>query len=112
MDKVSESLTSEKLGKISKFARRELSADEIYVFPVVLCDNEIDRDGERFSISALKKLSELFIGKTGIFDHNPKRREFLTLRLFRTARKKQRRERLILTSELRRTWSEPTKMRT
>ena len=72
MDKVSESLTSEKLGKISKFARRELSADEIYVFPVVLCDNEIDRDGERFSISALKKLSELFIGKTGIFDHNPK----------------------------------------
>ncbi|WP_411678037.1 hypothetical protein [Caproicibacter sp.] len=40
------------------------------MFPVVLCDNEIDRDGERFTVSALEKLAELFVGKTGIFNHS------------------------------------------
>ena len=58
------------LQKINQFTRRTFSADELYVFPVVLCDNEIDRDGERFSISALKTLAQLFIGKTGIFNHS------------------------------------------
>jgi len=56
--------------KINRFTRRDFSAGELYVFPVVLCDNEIDRDGERFSIPALKRLAELFIGKTGIFNHS------------------------------------------
>ncbi len=39
---------------------------------MILCDNEIDRDYEAFTTSALYALSELFVGKTGIFDHNPK----------------------------------------
>lgn len=46
--------------------RRE---DEVYVFSVILCDNDIDRDCERFSDEALEALKERFIGKTGIFDH-------------------------------------------
>lgn len=58
--------------KINRFTRRELSKDEVYSFPVILCDNEIDRDGEKFSLAALKKLAELYIGKTGIFNHDPK----------------------------------------
>lgn len=60
------------LEKINKFTRRELSADEVYVFTVVLCDNDIDRDGECFSLNALDTLSRLFVGKTGIFDHEAK----------------------------------------
>lgn len=72
------------LEKVNKFTRRELSAEEIYAFPVILCDNEIDRDGECFSVSALEKLGELFVGKTGIFDHNPKG-ENQTARIFDTA---------------------------
>ncbi len=35
-----------------------------------LCDNEVDRDFERFDRAALEKLSELFVGRTGIFDHS------------------------------------------
>lgn len=58
--------------KINRFTRRELKPEEVYTFPVVLCDNEIDRDNEKFSAAALKRLAELYIGKTGIFDHNPK----------------------------------------
>ena len=54
---------------INELSRRELSEDEVYIFPVKLCDNETDRDCERFSIAALEKLAELFAGRTGIFDH-------------------------------------------
>lgn len=60
------------LQKINALARRELSADEIYVFNVTLCSNEVDRDYEKFSIESLKQLAPLFIGKTGISDHSMK----------------------------------------
>lgn len=59
------------LEKIGRLTRRDFSADELYTFPVRICDNEIDRDGERFSYDALMKMSELFIGKTVIIDHDP-----------------------------------------
>lgn len=65
-------MSDKQLEKINKFTRRELSADEVYIFTAILCDNDIDRDGERFSDKALDELSKLFIGKTGIFDHDPK----------------------------------------
>ncbi len=57
---------------INQYTRRELSLDEVYIFNVILCDNEVDRDYEAFSLNSLNKLAELFLGKTGIFDHNPK----------------------------------------
>ncbi len=60
------------LGKINRYTRRNLSADGVYTFSVILCDNEIDRDYERFCVDSLNSLAKLFIGKTGIFDHNPK----------------------------------------
>lgn len=64
--------TESDLEAINRYTRREFSQDEVYTFPVVLCDNEVDRDYDRFSIPALHKLAELYIGKTGIFDHAPK----------------------------------------
>ncbi|MDR0919303.1 MAG: hypothetical protein LBM93_08680 [Oscillospiraceae bacterium] len=60
----------EKLVKLNAFTRREHTADEVYIFDVILCDNDIDRDTECFSDMALEELKSLFIGKTGIFDHN------------------------------------------
>lgn len=63
-------MDKEMLTKINRFTRREFAEEELYIFSVILCDNEIDRDGERFSDSALEKLKTLFVGKTGIFDHN------------------------------------------
>lgn len=64
-------LDKETLNKINALTRRKFKAEELYTFPVVLCHNDIDRDGERFTDSALDKMAELFVGKTGIFDHNP-----------------------------------------
>lgn len=57
------------LAQINRFTRREFKTEELYTFPVALCDNEIDRDGERFTTGALETLAGLFVGKTGIFDH-------------------------------------------
>lgn len=59
------------LEKVNKFTRRPFAEDEIYTFSVILCDNDIDRDYESFSDDALETLAKSFIGKTGIFDHNP-----------------------------------------
>lgn len=42
------------------------------MFDVILCDNEVDRDGECFTKQALETLCRRFEGVTGIFDHDPK----------------------------------------
>lgn len=65
-------LNAEELAAINRYTRRAFSSDEVYAFTVVLCDNEVDRDYERFTVHALQKLSELYLGKTGIFDHSMK----------------------------------------
>ena len=59
----------EELEYINRFAKAELTADQVYAFSVRLCDNEVDRDFERFDTPALERLGELFLGKSGIFDH-------------------------------------------
>ena len=55
---------------INSLAKKELSPEEVYTFSVRLCDNEIDRDFERFDRKALEDLARLFVGRSGIFDHN------------------------------------------
>ena len=54
---------------IGALARRPLSREEVYTFSVRLCDNEIDRDFERFAPRTLEELAPMFVGKAGIFDH-------------------------------------------
>lgn len=68
-------LPDEELELIGKFARKKLEKDELYTFSLILCDNEIDRDNEKFTIQALNTLAKLFVGKTGIFDHNMKSKD-------------------------------------
>ena len=65
-------ITKDELALIGRFTRKDITEEEIYTFPVILCDNEIDRDGEKFSVETLEELSKLFEGKTGIFDHDMK----------------------------------------
>ena len=59
----------EDLALINALARKELAAEEVYTFSVRLCDNEVDRDMERFSAATLEGLAPMFVGKSGIFDH-------------------------------------------
>ena len=74
---------NELLEQLNRFTKREHTLDEVYLFDLILCDNEIDRDFDRFSDGALKQLAERFVGVTGIFDHNP-RAGSQTARIFRT----------------------------
>lgn len=82
--KTTAAVTARQLEKINRYTRRALKEEEIFAFSVILCDNEIDRDGERFPTESLTKLAELFLGSTGVFDHAP-RAENQSARIFDTA---------------------------
>ena len=71
------------LTEINRLARTPLTAEQIYTFSVRLCDNEIDRDFERFPRETLNELAALFTGTTGIFDHEWSAKN-QTARLYRT----------------------------
>ena len=62
-------VTEAELRAINKYAMTPLTAEDVFTFKAVLCDNEIDRDFERFSLKALQQLQKLFLGKTVIKDH-------------------------------------------
>lgn len=68
---------------INRWSRKKLEAKEVYAFAVRLCDNEVDRDGERFPEKTLEELARLFVGKSGIFDHKWSARG-QTARIYRT----------------------------
>lgn len=61
--------TAVQLEAINAQARAKLTEEQVYVFSLRLCDDQIDRDGERFDTAALPVLAKMFIGKTGIVDH-------------------------------------------
>ena len=61
--------TAVQLEAINAQAKAKLTAEQVYVFSLRLCDDQVDRDNERFDTAALPGLAKLFIGKTGIVDH-------------------------------------------
>lgn len=58
------------LEKINRYTKTPLAAREVYRFGIRLCDDQPDRDNERFDTAALPILAELLRGKTGIEDHD------------------------------------------
>lgn len=62
-------VTEAELKAINKYALEPLTADQVFTFKAVLCDNELDRQYERFNLKALQDLKKLFLGKTVIKDH-------------------------------------------
>ena len=71
------------IGLINRYAVKELKPEDVYCFTVRLCDNDVDRDTERFTDKSLETLAPMFLGKTGIFDHYPSAENQLA-RLYRT----------------------------
>lgn len=79
-----ESISSEdSLALINQYTRRDLSADEIYIFPISLCNNDIDRDYEKFTLESLNSLAPLMVGKTIVLDHSWSARN-QSARIFKT----------------------------
>lgn len=54
---------------INAQALRDLTPDEVFTFKVNACNDQVDRDFERFTPATLTGLAKLFVGKTVIFDH-------------------------------------------
>ena len=61
--------TAAQLEAINALAKAKLSREQVYAFSLRLCDDQLDRDYERFDTQALPVLAKLFIGKAGVVDH-------------------------------------------
>ena len=56
---------------IKSFIKSEdITPNDLFVYPVRLCDNCKDRDGERFSDAALNSIAILSVGVVGIKNHD------------------------------------------
>lgn len=62
-------VTEDELKLINKYAIKELTSEEVFVFKIVICDNEVDRDSEVFPRTSIEKMAGLFVGKTIISNH-------------------------------------------
>ena len=58
------------LALINAQALRPLKAEEVFCFRLAACDDQIDRDGERFTGETLAELAKLYVGKPVLRDHN------------------------------------------
>lgn len=57
------------LALINRQTLRELSAEEVFTFRLAACNNQVDRDFERFNDSTLDGLAPMFVGKSVLMDH-------------------------------------------
>ena len=62
-------VTEEDLALISVQALRSLAAEEVYTFRLAACNNQVDRDLERFTERTLEALAKLFVGRPVLLDH-------------------------------------------
>lgn len=58
------------LAAVNRLTLKELSEGEVFLFRVVACNDQVDRDFEQFSEKTLHQLAKLYVGKTMLMDHN------------------------------------------
>ena len=47
---------------INQYSLKELKPEDVMCFSLVLCDNEVDRDCEKFTQESLEALAKMFVG--------------------------------------------------
>ena len=57
------------LALINRQTLRPLAADEVFTFRLAACDNQVDRDHERFTEATLEELAERFVSRPVLLDH-------------------------------------------
>jgi len=57
------------LDAINALTLRPLTLEAVYCFRLIACDDQVDRDFEAFSLDALRRMAQLFVGKTVLRDH-------------------------------------------
>ena len=51
---------------IQQYLKNPVDINKCFVFKIKLCNNEVDRDFERFDVSTLKEFKNMYLGKSGI----------------------------------------------
>ena len=64
-----QALDDGELTLINRQALRTLTAAEVFAFRLAACDDQVDRDFERFTPAALEELAKLFVGRPVLMDH-------------------------------------------
>lgn len=62
-------ISGEELELINRQALRALAAEEVFAFRLAACNDQVDRDHERFTGDALEQMAELYPGKPVLMDH-------------------------------------------
>ena len=62
-------LSEEELALINQQTLRPLTAEEVFPFRLAACDNQVDRDFERFTEPTLAEMAERFVGCPVLRDH-------------------------------------------
>ena len=57
------------LALINAQALRPLAAEEVFIFRLAACDDQVDRDYERFTQACLEKMAQLYVGRPVLKDH-------------------------------------------
>lgn len=65
----SQMLDDAEMVKINAQTLRELTAEEVFTFKLAACNNQIDRDFERFTDATLEGFGPMFVGKPVLTDH-------------------------------------------
>lgn len=63
-------LNEEELDLINQQTLRPLGAEEVFTFRLAACDNQVDRDFERFTEDTLEELAQKYVGRPVLRDHN------------------------------------------
>ena len=63
-------LNEEELVLINQQTLRPLGAGEVFTFRLAACDNQVDRDFERFTEATLEELALKYVGRPVLRDHN------------------------------------------
>ena len=63
-------LDENELALINAQALRPLAAEEIFTFKLAACNNQVDRDFERFTDQTLEEFAALFVGRPILRDHD------------------------------------------
>lgn len=58
------------LDLINQFTIKPLTEEEVYTFSIKLCDNDVDRVGDKMSDNFLNEVAENIVGLTGLKDHD------------------------------------------
>lgn len=57
------------LALINRQTLRPLKSEEVFVFRLAACNDQVDRDNERFTKEALEQMARLFVGRPVLMDH-------------------------------------------